>query len=138
MDRNHRRGELPNGAIKIPTVEMKMGNFIPQTVDAKIELYGITWYRVAGGFGGRGDREDWIADVHEVSICACDYQWNGESFGPDFGTFDNACLEALKSGLKYATGRGWDRWVETSKIAYKKAIDRLVEAVEQSRYRLKG
>lgn len=39
-------------------------------LDARAEVDGLTWYRVAGGFGSSGDREDWVAAVPVSSLSA--------------------------------------------------------------------
>jgi len=98
----HKRNELPEGAYLLSSLKtLSLGSFTPQIVDAAIEKYGVTWYRVKGGFGGRNDREDWIADL-PISVSIHDYHWNGEDFGPDYGSFENAMYEELKKGLELA------------------------------------
>lgn len=97
----HKRNELPPGATLIdPPIQVKPATWIEQTVDASIVKNGVTWYRVKGGFGNRGNREDWIADL-PVSVSVHDYHWNGEDFGPSYETFDNACVEELKRALEH-------------------------------------
>lgn len=34
------------------------------------------------------------------SVSVHDYQWNGDDFGPDYGSFANACRQELKLGLR--------------------------------------
>jgi hypothetical protein len=85
--------KLPPGALAIsPPVEKKLSIFIPQTMDASLVRNGVTWYRVQGGFSGRGDREDWIADLL-FSCCVSDYNWRryeNDTFSQFFGSFTNA------------------------------------------------
>lgn len=80
---------------------VKVGTLVPQQVDATLDMFGVTWFRVHGGFGGRFDREDWIADL-SVSVSVCDYNWNGEDFGESFGSFENACRMTLQQALRRA------------------------------------
>jgi hypothetical protein len=98
---HHRRGDLPPGAEAITPIELHLGRGLPQTFDAKITLRGIAWYRVRSGFGGRGDREDWIADL-AVSVSVSDYHWNGSDFGPDYGSFESACAAQAIRALQIA------------------------------------
>ncbi len=59
------------------------GAWVEMTFDAEFFHRGIRWLRVKGGMGERGDREDWVADIPNVSISVHDYHWNGDSFGPN-------------------------------------------------------
>lgn len=91
---------LPNGAKPIEPRTVTVGSTLPQVVDAAIMLDGILWYRIQRGFGGRGDREDWIANIPALSVSVSDYHWNGEDLG-SYGTFENACRQQLISALEY-------------------------------------
>lgn len=93
---------LPNGGELIPVTRVKTGTWREMAVDARVERNGICWYRVKGGMGERGDREDWIAAVPGIGISVHDYHYNGEDFGPNHGTFDNACLQEALKQLEYA------------------------------------
>lgn len=87
--------KLQEGATAIEPVEIETGGWVPTVVDAKLTRNGIDWYRVKDGMGGRGDREDWIADVPEVCISVHDYHWNGSSFSFNYGTFENALDQSV-------------------------------------------
>jgi len=98
---HHRRNELPPGAEPFGPETLKLGTYTPQQVDARLQMHGVTWYRVKGGFGGQGDREDWIADL-PFSVSASDYNWNGAEFGADYGSFENALTENLRHATVHA------------------------------------
>lgn len=93
---------LPSGAKVIPARKRNVGSWLPQVVDAEVERSGVTWYRVKGGLGGRGDREDWVASLPGLAVAVSDYHWNGEDFGPSYGSFDNAIRQELDLALEYA------------------------------------
>jgi hypothetical protein len=75
---------------KITPVKKKIGCWVEMTFDAVTERFGVRWLRVKDGFGGRGDREDWVADIPHGCLSVHDYHWNGDGFGPDYGSFDGA------------------------------------------------
>ena len=55
--------------------EMREAGWVDDlTFDARCELDGLTWYRVRGGFGGRNDREDWVAAVPGSSVSVTGWQ----------------------------------------------------------------
>lgn len=118
---------LPKGAQLIEPREVKLATWLPQIVDAEIVLDGIKWYRVKGGFGNRHDREDWIADVPGISISTNDYSWNGEDFGPDYGTFENACKQNLIEALRFAEKQKEKLIADLHKL--QQGINKLQEAV---------
>lgn len=108
---------LPKGAKAItPPVKMKLDAWTEQEVDATVQRHGLTWYRVKGGMGGRGDREDWVADVPAVCISVHDYHYNGEDFGPNHGSFDNACLQEARKSLEHAKEEREENMVELKAI----------------------
>lgn len=82
-----------------------MGSWVKMTFDAKVERCGIVWFRVKDGLGKRGDREDWVANIPHICVSVHDYQWNGDEFGANHGSFDNACIQELKSSLAGAIFR---------------------------------
>lgn len=51
----------------------QLGHWVPGVYDAVLEYRGITWRRHQGGFGKRGDREDWQADVPAANMNAMRY-----------------------------------------------------------------
>ena len=69
--------------------------------DAKVERLGLRWLRVKDGMCGRSEREDWVADVPFACVSIHDYHWNGERFGANHGSFNNAIIEETKSGLSW-------------------------------------
>jgi hypothetical protein len=94
---------LQSGAkLLAQTATVRTGTLKPQEVDASLDLVGLTWFRVHGGFGGRFDREDWIADLPGVSVTVCDYHWNGSDFGLSYGSFEAACRGQLEFSLQNA------------------------------------
>lgn len=94
---------LPNGATLLPEVQtIQTGTWVPLRVDATVEVCGVTWMRVYGGFGDRFDREDWAAVLPGVSVSVCDYNWNGSDFGPSYNSFEDACRGQLEQGLRHA------------------------------------
>lgn len=97
---------LQNGAVLLPEIQtIQTGNWVPQQVDASVEVCGVTWVRVYGGMGGRFDREDWVAVLPGISVSVHDYHWNGSDFGPSYGSFEDACREELKRSLYFAKER---------------------------------
>lgn len=94
--------KLPKGAKIIKPITKKVGTWVKLGFDAKVMRNGITWLRVKGGFGGRGDREDWGAVLPGISLFVSDYHWNGDSFGESYGSFDNAVKAKTYEALKYA------------------------------------
>lgn len=103
MSKMNKQPKLQQGAELLPKIEeVQRGNWSLLKVDASIAIHGVVWLRVYGGFGGRFDREDWIADLPGVSISVCDYHWNGSDFGPSYPSFEDACRGQLESGLRHA------------------------------------
>lgn len=66
---------LPDGAKLMPVEILKIGSWSPLKMDASYERHGTTWFRVKGGMGGSGDREDWVANIFGVCISVHDYMW---------------------------------------------------------------
>lgn len=98
---------LPKSARRLkPELVLTVGNWVEQTFDAEVWRYGVRWLRVKGGFGdGQYPREDWIAEIPAVAISVHDYHWNGDTFGDNYGTFDNACKQELKKELQFIHSR---------------------------------
>lgn len=90
--------------LREPT-EKHIGNWQPQVFDAQLEYHGITFYRVHRGFGGKGDREDWLADLPCTSCSVTHYHRtgfarDGDGWGWDgLQTFEEAVDSEL--GLSY-------------------------------------
>lgn len=96
---------MPNPQYKtgieiIKTFKKKICNWVEMEFDAKVVKHGVTWLRVKDGMGGRGDRDDWVADLPDACICVHDYNWTTQNFGHNYGSFDAACLGELKRGLE--------------------------------------
>lgn len=88
---------LPKGAKIIPTVKKEIGGWVEMEFDAKVERFGLTWFRCKGGISHDGDREDWIADMPWGCLSVSDYQFREPRFGFDkFNSFDEACAEIIK------------------------------------------
>lgn len=95
--------KLPRGARLLkPMVTKEIGSWVRMTFDASVERYGVRWLRVYKGMGSDGRREDWVADIPCFGISVHDYHWNGDTFGADHGSFDNACLAELECGVRSA------------------------------------
>lgn len=92
--------KLPRGAVAIKPRRMKIAGWVKMVFDARVTRYGVVWFRVKDGMVNKGDREDWVANIPACSVSVHDYQWNGETFGVNYGSFDNACFQELKSGLE--------------------------------------
>jgi hypothetical protein len=56
--------------------------------DEPVEHRGLTWYKVVGGFGGRGDRDDWVADVQ--GACVSVTKWSNEKWSNRFDALEEA------------------------------------------------
>jgi len=97
---------LPKGAFLIKPVRLVLGDWSPLVFDAKVVRAGITWYRVKGGLSeGDNSREDWLADVPKICISVHDYHWNGDTFGPQHGSFDKAVKAESKAALRNSKER---------------------------------
>lgn len=94
---------LPDGGKLIPVLRKKVGNWVEMEFDAEVMRFGQRWLRVKDGMGGRNDREDWIMDIPGQGVSIHDYHWNGEDFGANHGSFDNAILEEMKLSRGYAS-----------------------------------
>lgn len=93
---------LPEGARTIRPRRIGPGYNWDETmkIDAKLVRNGVTWFRVMGGFGGEGKREDWVMGVNGMGESVCDYNWNGEKFGPNLGsTREEAMDETIRQQL---------------------------------------
>lgn len=90
------RFPLPKGAKSITPFTGKRGAWREQEFDAEIVVHGVKWFRVRNGLGGRGDREDWIADLPEISALVSNYNWRKNiAFGTFYGSFSKATLGEL-------------------------------------------
>ena len=101
---------LPEGGELIDPVEMELGSYVKLTYDAKVEMHGVTWYRVKGGLGQSNyrrthEREDWVADIPRFSVSVHDYEWNGSDFGNNYSSMSEAMADALQRSLKWAEAR---------------------------------
>lgn len=71
--------KLPKGARNINPVKRSLGSWVEMIFDAELIHRGILWLRVKDGFGGRGDREDWVAEL-SVSVSVSDYHFVKEKY----------------------------------------------------------
>lgn len=129
--------KLPDRAKLIEPITRVIGRWVEMTFDAKTERCGVTWFRVKDGMGGRGDGEDWVADVPNVPICVHDYHWNGDSFGANHGTFDNACQQELIAGLQQARRELRDTLesverIKTAVYALEKVLGHIAQPTERN------
>lgn len=94
---------LPEGATRIPTVNKTLAGRVEMPFDARVERFGLTWYRVAGGMGEpRNDsREDWCCDIPSGGMSVHDYQWREPRWGLDkFKSFDEAVIAEMKRSVR--------------------------------------
>lgn len=95
---------LPKGGRLLqPPVKRQIGGWVKMTYDATVQRHGLTWLRVQGGFGGRGDREDWVADLPSGSVSVSDYDWVPGLWNarPCHGTFDAAIIAEMRRNVAY-------------------------------------
>lgn len=91
------------------SARLKIAGWIEEDYDEAIVYRGITWRHVEGGFGHRGDRDDWIADLPAGNLCVSRYFWKtkkpwandqaGYGFEGD-RTRDDEMDRALERGLE--------------------------------------
>lgn len=77
---------------RITPITKAIEPWVEMTYDAMYVVAGIRWLRVKDSMGGRGDREDWVADFPGVCLSVHDYHWQG-TFGPQLGT---TCEEVMR------------------------------------------
>jgi len=97
--------------------------------DASLVLDGLTWLRVKGGFGGRGDREDWILAV--PAICVSVSRWRQEAWdskGRKFGSREEAMQHAIENGISWAS---WQQRDNQRKLAAIVEALNLMEGVSE-------
>lgn len=63
------------------SVTKKIGGWVEMDFDRELTHRSVRWLRVKGGFGARGDREDWVADVDELTVAVADSSWRPPYFG---------------------------------------------------------
>lgn len=75
------------------------------TFDRELYHNGIRWLRVKNGMGGRGDREDWVADVNHMTVSVHDYQFRPPYRGWDkYKSMTAAMDDQLRKGLEQLEG----------------------------------
>lgn len=98
--------KLPEGAKTFSTpLKATVGSWVEMDFDAYFHKYGVRWLRVKDGMGGRGDRDDWVADTPRVGICVHDYHWTGPLFGHRYPSFDAALRGEFRRALDGAKTR---------------------------------
>lgn len=82
---------------------IKINTWVEMEYDAKLVFKGVTWYRVHKGFGGRGDREDWVGDLPGVNLSVSDYMWMpSKRWGPVFyRSFEKALEGQMYRALQW-------------------------------------
>lgn len=53
-----------------PPVKREYSTWLPMHFDMRLNLDGLDWYRVKGGFGGHDDREDWVCGLPKDAVSA--------------------------------------------------------------------
>ena len=86
---------------------LEIGGWNPLDYDDEIVVNGLRWLRVAGGFGGKNDRTDWVAD--SPGICVSVSRWHTkrvaqveDNFGYGFDgnmTRDEAMRQAIEDAI---------------------------------------
>lgn len=91
---------LPSGGHLIRPIKRKIGHWVEMVFDAEVTMHGgMRWLRVRGGFGQRGDREDWVADF-PANISVSDCEWREPRWGPrHYNSFEEATLSEMKIAL---------------------------------------
>lgn len=69
------------------------------TFDAHCELDGLNWFRVQGGFGGRNDREDWVAELPARSLSVTGWELERAD-----GDVTAAMRQAVDRGFEWSAG----------------------------------
>lgn len=85
-------------------ITRKFSTWVEMEYDAKLVFKGVTWYRVKGGFGQRGDREDWVGNLPGVSLSVCDYMWmKSKRWGFDvYPSFEKALEGQMRKALTWS------------------------------------
>jgi hypothetical protein len=122
---------LPTGGKLLRRVlDCKIGGWVQMKFDAKVERFGLTWYRVKDGMGRNGDREDWVLDIPTQAVSIHDYQWREPRWGFEkYNSFDEAALAQMVKGLDQAESRAAEfrrdaALVDASVAILKRAIGR--------------
>jgi hypothetical protein len=98
--------KLPKGARLLKPRRMAVGEWLPQMVDARLVRHSINWYRVAGGFGGRNDREDWIAQLPATCVSVSDYNWR-KDVGVFYPSFEAAMDGEIVLAVQHLLTSHW-------------------------------
>jgi hypothetical protein len=96
--------KLPRGAVLIsPPEKREIAGWAEMKYDARCVRYGITWLRVKDGIGGRGDREDWVADLPAMTVSVHDYHFHAPYWGIErYPSFNAAIKGQIKRAVGYA------------------------------------
>lgn len=95
--------KLPKGGKLLPEIRSRKAGSWSDTLrfDASCERLGLTWLRVKGGFLGKNNREDWVADLPSGCLSVCDYNWNKGNFGYYYGSFDDAIISVTERHIEH-------------------------------------
>jgi hypothetical protein len=78
------------------TIKRVIATWVEQEFDAEVYRFGIRWLRVKEGMGGKGNREDWVADL-PVNASVHDYNWRSAWPGwLNHGSIDKAIVAEMK------------------------------------------
>jgi hypothetical protein len=117
---------LPKGGLLLKKpINKKIGDWVEMEFDATFVYLGIMWLRVKNGFGDRGDRESWVADITDSSPHVSDYHFVKERYCgfKNYPSFESA----LRGEMKYALSNAREKLKEKK---------RLVNRIKSSIYQL--
>lgn len=93
-----KRASISRG--KQVAISKKIGGLVEMKFDRELFRRGIRWLRVKDGMCGRGDREDWVADVEGLTVSVHDYQWKPPYFGlTTYKSIREAMDDQMKRGI---------------------------------------
>jgi len=87
-------------------LKTEIGGWSEMEYDAQMKRLGITWYRVKGGMGGRGDREDWIANLPSGCVVVHGYQYRAPYWGFEkYRSLNAAIAGQIEGAIKNERGK---------------------------------
>jgi hypothetical protein len=124
---------LPKGATMLKRVqELKIGAYYPQKFDARVDLFGVRFYRVHKGWNQEERSEVWIADT-PIGLCISEYEWNdsGSIFPKKADTFVGAVKIAIECARNNAVHRMEEFTAKAQEMA--QCVEKLNAALAKAR-----